>query len=128
MFVTSAPVGGRRKTIPCLPKAVLVGRHLNILIMEEHTIYDDDKKGFTKVFSGKDIEHVNPIEYYADWEMRKSLSLERAMLNQKNPIITAFISDEFFEKRAKQKWDERLAQINATQVPENFITLLNSTS
>lgn len=96
--------------------------------MEEHTIYDDDKKGFTKVFSGRDIEFVNPIDYYSDWEIRKSISLERAILNHKNPIITAFISDEFFVKRAQEKWQERLGQINATQIPENFISLLNSSS
>ena len=96
--------------------------------MEEHTVYDDDGKGFTKIFSGTDIEFANPIEYYKNREIQRSMSLERTTLSLKNPIITASLPDAYFLKRANEKWEERLAQINSDSVPGNFISLLNTQS
>src|SRR5687767_3675990 len=96
--------------------------------MEEIVIPDDDGKGLTLGFIGTDVEFVNPVEYYADWEKRKSISFNKHLLHKADAIKAAAISEEFYEKKAKEKWDETYQRVKKAEVPPNFIALLASTS
>lgn len=96
--------------------------------MEEIVIPDDDGKGLTLGFIGTDVEFVNPVEYYAGWEKRKSISFNKHLLHKTDAIKAAAISEEFYEKKAKEKWDETYQRIKKAEVPPNFIALMESTS
>lgn len=96
--------------------------------MEEHVIPDNDGKGYTKAFIGTDVEFVDPIKYYSDWEKQRVVSINKDMLHLKNPFLASQLSESFHQKIANEKWAERHKQIQATQIPPNFITLLNAQS
>ena len=96
--------------------------------MEEIAIPDDDGKGLTLGFIGTDIEFVNPIEYYAEREKSKSITLEKHMLHMAVAKKASEISDDFYTKRAEAKWAERYAEIMKAEVPPNFMKLLETES
>lgn len=96
--------------------------------MEEHIIPDDDGKGKTIAFIGADIELTDPVAYYQEREKRKTITLQKHLLQAADPVKAAFLSEEFYNKNAEEEWQERYGQIMGTEVPPNFISLLNSES
>jgi hypothetical protein len=66
--------------------------------MEEDIIPDDDRKGVTLAFIGTDVEFVNPIEYYKDWQMRKTISLEKHILYRADAVKASLLPDDFLLK------------------------------
>lgn len=92
--------------------------------MENHIIYDKDGKGFTRAWISNDFEYLNPIEYYSQGEIQKSIVLERDLLSIKDPILASSIDDSFYYNRAIKNWKERYEKIIKTEIPEAFIKLL----
>jgi hypothetical protein len=96
--------------------------------MEEHIIIDDDGKGYTKAFIGTDVEFVDPIQHYSNWNKRKYISLTKDMLFLENPFMASLVPEEFYIKKAEEKWAKRYEIIINTEVPGNFLKLLTCES
>lgn len=71
---------------------------------------------------------MHPVTYYQEREKRKTVTLQKHLLHAADPVKAAFLSEDFFNKNAEEKWQERYDQIMATEVPPNFISLLSSES
>ena len=91
-------------------------------------IRDEDGKGFTLAFGGDDVEFVNPTAYYREKVITRNVTVTRAMLHLRNPVLTGKLSDEFFLKEANKEWEGHLNRIKSTQIPPNFIHLLEADS
>ncbi|STD00412.1 Uncharacterised protein [Chryseobacterium carnipullorum] len=95
--------------------------------MDTRLIWDDDKKGFTRIFSEEKIEKVNPIEYYKKVELEKRALGLRDILYAQNPFLTSLLDDNFFEKKAKDILGDFFDQFEKIEVPQNFLKLLETT-
>src|SRR6185369_17265617 len=95
--------------------------------MEEYIVNSDDGNGFYKIWTATDVEYVNPIEYYSNYEINKVISLERDLIFIQNPKLLSELNQEFFQKRAQEQWDEKYKKIVATEIQESFLKLLEST-
>ncbi len=95
--------------------------------MKTQVIWDDDSKGFTRIFTDDKIEKVNPIEYYENFQLKKSAIGLRDLLYVQNPFLTSLLDDEFFEKQAKIFFGDFFEKFRKTEIPENFIKLLETT-
>jgi len=91
-------------------------------------IADEDGNGFYRIFWDDNIEKVNPIEYYKDYELKKRAILYRDLLIMIDPINSATLSDDFFIRFAKEKLEEEKfwETKEQTEVPENFLKLLET--
>ncbi len=96
--------------------------------MEKKVIRDEDGKGVTFAFYSTDFEFINPIDYYANHEIEKVATIEKQLLFMKNSVLASQLDDDFFSKRAVDRWNEKYKEIIATDIPENFIKLLGSAS
>lgn len=96
--------------------------------MGEVYIPDDNGKGLTIGFIGTDVEFVNPIEYFAERDKRRTIILEKHLLNLADAKKTTLISEDFYIKRAEEKWAKRYAEIMNIEVPPNFMKLLEADS
>lgn len=96
--------------------------------MAEHVIPDDDGKGLTMAFIGDEIEYSDPVKYYSERQIQKTISLEKQLLHLADPIKAALLPEDFFVKRASEKWDAQYNKIIKVAVPPNFIKLLSSKS
>ena len=91
-------------------------------------IADEDENGFYRIFWDDDIEKVNPIEYYKDYEVKKRAISYRDILEMKDSILVTKVSDDFFIRFAKEQiekekfWETK----EQTEVPENFLKLLET--
>lgn len=91
-------------------------------------IADESGDGFYRVFWDDNIEKVNPIEYYKQYELQRRVISYRDILEIKEPILTSKVSDDFFIRFAKEKlngekfWETK----EQTEVPENFLRLLET--
>lgn len=95
--------------------------------MDAKLIWDDDKKGFTRIFSEEKIEKVNPVEYYKKIELEKRALGLRDMLYAQNPFLTSLLDDSFFEKKAKEFLGDFFNQFESVEIPQNFLKLLETT-
>jgi hypothetical protein len=96
--------------------------------MQIKKIYDNDGKGFTRVFSSGDFEYVNPIEHYGNHEINKIMILRREDLELRNPFLASITSNDYFYKIAVEHWGKMYKEINDTPIPENFIKLFSASS
>jgi hypothetical protein len=96
--------------------------------MEEHIIYDEDGKGFTRAYIGTDIEFADPIKYYSENEIEKHKTEIKDLLFMKNAFLASQLNEDFFTKNALKHWDDKLNEINNTVVPDNFLHLLDTTT
>jgi hypothetical protein len=53
--------------------------------MENNVIPDENGKGFTLAFKGKDVEFINPIEYWKERAINHSTTFYGTTLKLKNP-------------------------------------------
>ena len=95
--------------------------------MNSRKVYDDDGKGFTRVFSGGKVEKVDPIEFYTNHELNKRAVLMRDHLNMKNPVLTATLDKEFFMKQAKESMQGFMEEYEKTPVHPDYLKLLETT-
>lgn len=91
-------------------------------------IPDEDGKGYTIAIDQEEVEHVDPLTYFREQDVRKNMVMYREMLLLKTPFLKPFLKDEYLRKEALKSWDERMIQLNNAHIPPNFISLLNSTS
>jgi hypothetical protein len=98
-------------------------------ISNSKKIADEDGNGFYRIFWDDNIEKVNPIEYYKGFEIEKRAISYRDLLEIKEPILTAKLSDDFYSRLAKEKLEEeKFWEIKEqTDIHENFLKLLNTT-
>ena len=98
-------------------------------ISNSKKIADEDGNGFYRIFWDDNVERVNPIEYYKQFELQKRAISYRDILEMKHPIPTSKLSDDFFIRFAKQKLDkEKFWEIKEqTEVHENFLKLFETT-
>lgn len=94
--------------------------------METRLIWDDNRKGFTRIFSEDKIENVNPFEYYEEIELKKRALGIRDLLYVQNPFLTSLLDDNFFEKKAKEFLGDFFEQFKDIEVPPNFLKLLDT--
>lgn len=97
-------------------------------MIKEQRIYDEDGKGYYTMFVGTDFEYSNPIDFYSESFMRPRISLERDLLLSKKPPFPIHLLDDFLRRRALVEWNKKHQEILATEVPENFISLLQAES
>ncbi len=95
--------------------------------METNKIFDENRKGFTRVFSDEKVEKVNPIEYYKTYELEKRAIVLRDLLNLKNQFLTSQLDHSFFIKKAEETLVGFFEQFEQTKVHNNFLELLNTT-
>jgi uncharacterized membrane protein len=84
----------------------------------------DGKEGHYTIFESPDFEYVNPVEYYSESFKQSSITIMRDLLLAKE-IPTKNI-DSIIIKKAEKQWKESYDKFITTDVPPNFIKLLNS--
>jgi len=95
--------------------------------MEIHKVQDENN-GVTIGLIGTDTEYVNAFDYYRDGQIKMSMARNKEMLKRANAIMEAGLTPDFYEKKAVEEWDRLYEPIKNTQVPNNFISLLTSTT
>jgi hypothetical protein len=95
--------------------------------MNTKKIFDENGKGFTRVFSSDKVEKVNPVEYYKEYELKKRATFYRDLLNAKDPFLTSFLNEDFFIKNAEESLVGFFEHFENTKVNDNFLELLKTT-
>ncbi len=96
--------------------------------MADHIIPTEDGKGITFAFIGGDVEFVNPIEYLRDRTIKSRTIFYSKYLALENPTFPAETIERASIRNAKEDWEKHLKEISETEVPQNLISLLKSTS
>ena len=94
--------------------------------MKTYTISDADGRGFTRMFSGGDVEYVDPLKYYSELFTNLYATNIRDFLFMKDTNRACLISNEWFTKKGNEKWLKDYEEVKSTQIPEAFIMLLNT--
>lgn len=95
--------------------------------MNTEKIFDENGRGFTRVFSTDKVELVNPVEYYKTYELKKRAISLRDLLNAKDPFLTSQLDDNFFIKKAEEMLVGFFEKFEHTKVHDNLIQLLTTT-
>lgn len=94
--------------------------------MEEIKIFKDDGNGYYKGFIGNDVEFINPIEYYSNLIIHSKSSSFKEAIFLKMPLVASQLSQNDFLELGKIEWTEEYDKIMSTEVPINFLKLLES--
>lgn len=94
--------------------------------MNTHKIFDKNGQGFTRIYLSDNVEKVNPIEYYKSFVFKKKVTEIRDLLNTLNPVLTSQLNDDFFLKKAEETLKGFFEKFEQTEVPRNFLTLLET--
>lgn len=86
----------------------------------------DDLGGSYIMMTSRDVEKVDPIDYYSNWYIQKSVFLgKELLLLYKIPIIDAFL-DRFLFKKAKEEWNEKYEETMKVSLPNNLKAVLKA--
>ena len=96
--------------------------------MTTHKIPSDDGNGHYTVSGGTDFEFVNPIKYKEQTAISYQTSVIRDILMLEDSSFSIEIAEKVANKQATEFWNELYQEIIATEIPVNFLTLLNSES
>ncbi len=98
-------------------------------IFNSKKIAAEGENTYYRIFWDDNIEKVNPIDYYKNFELNRRIILYRDLLEVKDPILTSQLSDDFLIRFAKKELDkEKFWEIREqTEVPENFLKLFETT-
>lgn len=96
--------------------------------MEHKVIPSEDGKGYTFAFIGGDIEFINPHEYFSEYIIKSRTIVYSKLLLLKDPLFTPETVKKVSFEKAKIDWNKHLAKILKTEIPQNLIALLKSTS
>ena len=98
-------------------------------IFKSNKIAHEDGNGFYRIFWDDNVENVNPIEYYKQFELQKRAISYRDLLEVKYPFLTSRLSDGFFIRFANEKLEEEKfwESKEQTEVHENFLKLFETT-
>lgn len=91
-------------------------------------IPSDNGKGFYTISGGTDFEFVNPIEYKTQTAISYQTSVIRDILMLEDSSFSIEIAEKVANKQATEFWNEMYQEIIATEIPVNFLTLLNAES
>ncbi len=95
--------------------------------MKSYQIFDENGKGYTRVFSMENIEKVNPIDYFREYEFFKRKLLYRDILRSSNPGLNALISDDFLERYIlNEDFEGFFEQFFDKELSEKFIKILDT--
>lgn len=94
--------------------------------MNTEKIYDENGRGFVRIFSTVKVEKVNPVEYYKKYELTKRVVSIRDILNAKNPFLTSQLEDSFFIKKAEETLVGFFENFEQTKIHDNFLKLLKT--
>ena len=89
-------------------------------------IYDENGKGFVRIFSDDIVEKVNPIEYYTTYELEKRATVIRDLLVSKNPFVSSLLDDTFFITKAQETLEGFFEQFEKNPVQKSFLKLLET--
>ncbi|WP_420154111.1 hypothetical protein [Siphonobacter sp.] len=83
--------------------------------------------GFIRFFSNGNVERVNPIEYYKNYEIKKRAILIKDSLKAENAFLTSFLKEDFFIKKAEEDIADFFDIFEQTKIHSNFLALLDAT-
>ena len=91
-------------------------------------IADEEGSRFYRIFCDDNVEKVNPIDYYKDFELKKRATTYRDLLEMKAPLLARKLSDDFYIRFAGQTLSEEKfwETKEQTKIPENFLKLLET--
>lgn len=115
----------------CLNKEMEEKKTINDLekIFKYTKIVNEDGSGFYRIFWDDNVEKVNPVEYYKNYELNKRIISYRDILEMKDPILAKKITNDFYVRFAKEEiekekfWETK----EEIEVPKNFLKLLETT-
>ena len=96
--------------------------------MRTYTISDADGNGYTRMYSGGDIEYVDPVKYYLETMSNIYASEIKDLLFLKDADQASQISGDWFLKKGKEQWLEEYEEIKKAQIADSFMMLLQSKS
>lgn len=98
-------------------------------IFNSKKIADEDGDSFYRIFWDDNVEKVNPIDYYKQFELQKRAISYRDILELEDSILTSKLSNDFFVRFANDKIKEEnfWEVIEQTEVDENFLKLFETT-
>jgi hypothetical protein len=94
--------------------------------MHTEKIFDENGRGFTRVFSTEKVEKVNPIEYYKSAELEKRAIILHDLLSAEDPFLASMVSKEFYIKNAEKGLNEFFEAFEKTEVDGNLLELLKT--
>jgi hypothetical protein len=94
--------------------------------MRTEKIWDKDNKSFLRAFFHDNIEKVNPIEYYTNFMIFKSIIMERDLLDSTDPILSKTVPDSFLRKRAEERSSELIDLLRSDKVDENVLKIFET--
>lgn len=93
--------------------------------MEIHKIKDESGGEYTSMFS-KDVERVNPLEYYSKSQIAFSYTTLMDISEHIRGDISLDVMKGVALKKAKEQWDEQLKECKKAGTPKNLIAALLS--
>lgn len=119
---------GRKYKKCCLIKEMKEKQIINDLENISKSTKIADKDGFYRIFWDDEVEKVNPVEYYKNYELNKRAISYRDILEMKNPFLAGKLKTDFYVRFAKEEiekekfWETK----EEIEVPENFLKLLET--
>lgn len=115
----------------CLIKEMEEKKIINDLenISKSTKIADEDGNGFYRIFWDDNVEKVNPVEYYKNFELNKRAISYRDIVEMKNPFLAGKLTNDYYVRFAKEEiekekfWETK----EKIEVPKNFLKLLETT-
>ena len=86
----------------------------------------DGKGGNYLVMAGSDIERVDPVEYYANWDMTVDIVLSKELIQMHRLPFPDSMINRVLLKNAKEEWDKRYKEIKSIEIPENLKKLFTA--
>lgn len=96
--------------------------------MEHKVIPNENGNGFTFAFVGGDVEFANPHQYFSEYIIKSRTIIYSKLLLLKNPKFTPETVEKVALEKAKADWNKHLDEIKKTEIPQNIISLLKTTS
>lgn len=103
--------------------------NLNSHHMRSLKVYNESKNEFYRIFPDDDIEFVNPVKYFKEFEIRRRAIIYRDILELEHPALVEEqdkLDNLFFERYAAKEVIIEMQNATDYSVPENFLKLLNS--
>jgi hypothetical protein len=92
-----------------------------------HKIQDEEKGPYT-VFESPDIEFSDPIDHFAEIHIRVNYELDRKLYLSSFPEFPVEFINTISFKQAISEWLEKYNEYLKSEIPNNFISLLKSSS
>lgn len=119
------------KNVVSVPHARIITDEARAIkkLFDTTKVEDEEGNGFYRIFWDDNIEKVNPIKYYKDFELKKRAITYRDLLEMKAPLLAEKLSDDFYIRFAEKNLSEEKfwEAKEQTKVPENFLKLLETT-